>query len=309
MEPREKILSDVQSIKTKYLDGINTMRALTVTDHLKLFQGLETLISGYTLLEQLDNYLKNCDPAVCDILNNKLQETCHSEATEYNEDHLENSNENSLNDIFEPSMHETDPIDLNGVNVIHDIKVEKVYLPEVENEPTVKKRKIQPKYDNKHVSAVDNLNDWQLLNERAMNQDPCLIEHVQSYETPEKWIIDILRDDLLLEFEENPIEMLSSPMFSLLFGHWNIKFLESFNDPQFCCRNSLNQVMKKSNRRLTEKVRVKRARFKLTKESLSKSGKENTDEWNRIVALDEEAKAKMERIARIVKNQKANKKS
>merc|ERR1719186_2313714 len=230
------------------MEGINIMRVLNVTDNIKLFQGLETLISGYKILEELDKYLKNCSPVNNDKINNMLPVNNDAPAEYDDGEDLENPHEDSFNDIFQPT-HESKPILSIDLHDMNDIKSEKRDT-DGDYEPSVKRQRIRKKkYINERVSSVETMYEWQELNERAMDQDPCLIQHVQSYSNPGKWIFDILKDELLVEFGEDLMEMLSSSIFTMLFDHWNRKFLESLNDPQFCCRNALNQVMKKNHRR------------------------------------------------------------
>jgi len=299
MEPIEKILQDVQRIRTKYLEAINIIRVLNVTDHAKLFHGLEHLMSGYKDLEQLDNYIQNCGPVVISDNNrvqNIAQVNCDPEPSEFNEDGLENSFEEEDMKNFQGTTIQVDP--MHSTPRAIEMGKRKLDTDDENCESNVKKQR-KEKYCDEIILPVDTMHAWEMLNQRAMDKDPNLEQHIQSYSSPEKWISDILRYDILVEFEEDPMEMLSSPLLSLLFDHWNRKFAESRNNPKFCVRNVLLKMISKSNRKVSEKIRVRRTRNKVRLDMLIKDGKQNSEDWRRIEALDAMDKKRQEQLCQV----------
>ena len=101
MEPKDKILQDFHSIKTKYMEGINIIRFLHVSDNTKLFDGLEKLISGYKVLEKLEKYIQNCDEVMNEDRNDEnLVEGKSDEINDENFVHEEESDDNSSEEEF-----------------------------------------------------------------------------------------------------------------------------------------------------------------------------------------------------------------
>ena len=188
METKNKILIDFQSIKTKYMEGINIIRFLHVSDNTKLFDGLEKLISGYKVLEKLEKYIKNCDEVAIDERNDEnLDEGMSDDRNVENLVHEEESDDNSSEEEF--------PDD------IVDIKYDPLFSPS-----TMSKRKKDTNDKNSSHNSkrskneccgetiyVEHLHQWQALNERAMQEEPYLKQHIQSYESPEKWISDVIQ--------------------------------------------------------------------------------------------------------------------
>jgi len=288
MEPREKIVQDIQSIKIKYKEGINILRVLDVADHAKLFHGLENLMSGYKVLEELENYLQSCGSLINDETNQNNSEPVEHDNGEESGNFLEEEGDTNFIDI------EIDPVNTTPI-VMTNVRKSKVDTDDENYEPHAKKHKKNVF----NIDTVDTIDDWHALNQRAMDQDPSLLQHVQIYESPKKWIMDNIKDEVLVQFIENPVAMLSSPMFTMLFDYWNSRFTASLNDPEFCCRNALMNVMSKSIRKVLEKTRVQRKRYKDKMEALIRDGKGKSCEFQKVQASDEILKKRQQDVRQI----------
>ena len=110
---------------------------------------------------------------------------------------------------------------------------------------------------------------------------------------------------LIFNFEEKPMELISSAMFKMLFDHWNVKFVESLNDPVYCCRAALMKTMSKSYNLVLSRIRTSRYRHRIKMKTLTEEGKVDSSEWKRIETLDKLDEEKQNKIHQIRAKQKS----
>jgi len=342
----DKILQELKIIKSKYIEGINVMRMIPVSDHTKLFQALETLLSGFKSLEQLDDFVQESyervilhvdDASNIDIINVEshnndqakkfgikireeanVQQTraCSSKSKEEpifeydsgNNEIMENDETENTEDFWTESDNE-DAADnlLNDIH-LHPLVEEKFTpidksLEFIISTSTVRKSKNDYK-DMTQVLPVKTKEEWAFLNHRAEAKDPVLKAHMESFSIPEDWMSKILKEEFLLQFEDNSMDIISSPVFRLLFEQWNQKLADSFYDPKYCCRTQLLHKLRKCNYKMREKIRKRKISTAKRIERLKKKG--DTKKLKLVEAKDLKDTKRLEALSQRSQDRKEN---